>query len=109
MTKKIDQRLDSIVETARVLGETERERTDVKTSTGRLAGEDVPFMISYITQMEAVIEALTEEKAAMEAFDAAMVEKDEEKMATLSQQLMVASRAVENALEDLNNWKNIVE
>ena len=109
MSKKIDERLDSIVETARVLCETERERTDVKTSTGRLAGEDVPFMISYITQMEAVIEALCEEKAAMEAFDVAMVEKDEAEMAKRSQQLMVASRAVENALEELNNGKKIVD
>lgn len=109
MSKKIDQRLDSIVETAKVIAESEQERTDVKTSVGRLAGEDVPFMVSYITQMEAVIATLLEEKQAMEAFDQALAAQDETALAHLSKQVMRAGRAVEKALEDLDRWKNILE
>jgi len=108
MSKKIDQRLDSIVETAKVVTESEQERTDVKTSVGRLAGEDVPFMVSYITQMEAVIATLREEKQAIEAFDKAIASQDEAAMAQLSKQVMNAGRAVEKALEDLDRWKNIL-
>ena len=109
ISKKTDQRLDIILETAAVIAASEREKTDVKTSIGKLANVDVPFLISYITQLEAVIQALKEEKHVMALFDQAIAGKDEQAIALNSQQVMKASQHVEKALQDLDRFESLFE
>lgn len=104
----MDERLDQILQTAEVVAESEREKTDVKTSAGKLASVDVPFLISYITQLEAVIAALKQEKQVMESFDEAVASKDDQTIAKISQKVMQAGREVEKALQDLDRWQMIL-
>jgi len=109
ISKKTDQRLDLILETAAVIAASEREKTDVKTSIGKLANVDVPFLISYITQLEAVIQALKEEKHVMALFDQAIADKDDQAISLNSQQVMKASQHVEKALQDLERFESLFE
>jgi len=112
MSEKIDDRINHIAAVAKTIAESEREKFEkcnVKTSTGKLAGADVPFLLSYITQLEAVIDALRAEKQVMEAFDQAITNKDDDRVAALSQAVMEASRAVENALRDLDRFEMILD
>jgi len=109
ISKKTDQRLDTILETAAVIAASEREKTDVKTSIGKLANVDVPFLISYITQLEAVIQALKVEKHVMALFDQAIADKDEQAIALNSQQVMKAGQHVEKALQDLERFESLFE
>ncbi len=109
MSEKMNARLEEILKTATVVGESERAKTDVKTSSGKLASVDVPFLISYITQLEAVVSALRQEKDIMEVFDKAIADQDEQTLASLSKQVMESGRAVEQALKDLDHWHLILE
>jgi len=109
ISDKMNARLEEILKTATVVGESERAKTDVKTSSGKLASVDVPFLVSYITQLEAVVTALRQEKSVMEVFDKAIADKDEETLAKLSKQVLESGRAVEKTLEDLDHWHLILE
>lgn len=109
ISRKVDERLNAILKTAEVIAESEREKTDVKTSVGRLAAVEVSFLISYITQLEAVIAALRTEKEVMEYFDQAIAEKNDAGIAQFSPQVMEAGRVVEKTLKDLDNWETILE
>jgi len=90
-----------------VLAESEREKGDVKTSIGRLAEVDVPFLISYITHAQAVTRALRLERGVMERFDKAMADKDEATIAQLAKEVMEAGGQVEKALKDLDQWEKL--
>jgi uncharacterized membrane protein len=112
MSEKINQRLDQIASVAKTIAESEREKfekSNVKTSMGKLAGADVVFMLAYITQLEAVTDALRAEKVVMEGFDQAIAAKDDAAIAEASQQVMEASRAVEIAMRDLDRFELILE